>query len=149
MLELESTKNQRLSATTLERGSRSKLNLLHDSDFGIGNKKEISKMADFVKNDKKNYNNNGKKNFNNRNNNNRNNKSVAYNNSKRETIPAPDVCAGTIEYKMSKVMADEILKAAKSKSGKLPKPPLDILCDYVNTQMGLKGYCVKVLVDIN
>ena len=41
MLELESTKNLRLSATTLERGSRSKLNLLHDSDFGIGNKKEI------------------------------------------------------------------------------------------------------------
>ena len=108
-------------------------------------------MADFVKNDKKNYNNNGKKNFNNRNNNNNrnNDKAVAYNNPKRETIPAPDVCAGTVEYKMSKVMADEILKSAKSKSGKLPKPPLDILCDYVNTQMGLKGYCVKVLVDIN
>ena len=106
-------------------------------------------MADFVKTDKKNYNNNGKKNFNNRNNNRNGNKPVAYNNPKRETIPAPDVCAGTIEYKMSKVMADEILKAAKSKSGKLPKPPLDILCDYVNTQMGLKGYCVKVLVDIN
>lgn len=106
-------------------------------------------MADFVKNDKKNYNNNGKKNFNNRNNNRNNDKLVAYNNPKRETIPAPDVCAGTIEYQMSKVMADEILKAAKSKSGKLPKPPLDILCDYVNSQMGLKGYCVKVLVDIN
>ena len=45
--------------------------------------------------------------------------------------------------------AEEILKAAKSKSGKLPKPPQEILCDYVNTQMGLKGYCVKVLVDIN
>ena len=101
-------------------------------------------MADFVKNDKR-PNNNGKKNFNR---NNGNNKPI-YNNPKRETIPAPDVCAGTIEYKMSKLMADEILKAAKSKSGKLPKPPLDILCDYVNTQMGLKGYCVKVLVDIN
>ena len=98
-------------------------------------------MADFVKNDKRN--NSGKKNFNNR-----NNKPV-YNNPKRETIPAPEVCAGTVEYKMGKLMADEILKAAKSKSGKLPKPPLDILCDYVNTQMGLKGYCVKVLVDIN
>ena len=102
-------------------------------------------MADFVKNDKRNNNNNGnKKNFNNH-----SNKSVSYNNPKRETVPAPDVCAGTVEYKMSKVMADEILKAAKSKSGKLPKPPLDILCDYVNTQMGLKGYCVKVLVEIN
>jgi hypothetical protein len=141
-------KNQRLSATTLERGSRSKLNLLHDSDFGIGNKKEISKMADFVKNDKRNNNNNGKKNFN-RNNNRPNNKPNDFGSKKRETIPAPDVCAGTIEYKMGKLMAEEILKAAKSKSGKLPKPPQEILCDYVNTQMGLKGYCVKVLVDIN
>ena len=143
MLELESMKNQRLSATTLERGLRSKLNLLHDSDFGIGNKKEISKMADFVKNDKR-PNNNGKKNFNNRNNNNNN-----YGGKKRDTLKAPDVCAGTVEYKMSKVMAEEILKAAKGKSGKLPRPALDILCDYVNTQMGLKGYCVNVLVEVN
>lgn len=105
-------------------------------------------MADFVKNDKRN-NNNGKKNFN-RPNNRPDNKPTGYiGGKKRETIPAPDVCAGTIEYKMGKLMADEILKAAKSKSGKLPKPPLDILCDYVNTQLGLKGYCVKVLVDIN
>ena len=145
MLELELMKNLPLSATSNPpRGLRAKANLLHDSDFGIGNKKEINKMADFVKNDKR-PNNNGKKKFNR---NNGNNKPI-YNNPKRETIPAPDVCAGTIEYKMSKLMADEILKAAKSKSGKLPKPPLDILCDYVNTQMGLKGYCVKVLVDIN
>ena len=105
-------------------------------------------MADFEKNDKRN-NNNGKKNFN-RPNNRPDNKPTGYTGGKkRETIPAPDVCAGTIEYKMGKLMADEILKAAKSKSGKLPKPPLDILCDYVNTQLGLKGYCVKVLVDIN
>lgn len=149
MLELELTKNLPLSATSNPpRGLRAKANLLHDSDFGIGNKKEISKMADFVKNDKR-PNNNGKKNFNRNNNNRPNNKPTNYGGQKRETIPAPAVCAGTIEYKMSKVMADEILKAAKSKSGKLPKPPLDILCDYVNTQMGLKGYCVKVLVDIN
>lgn len=63
-------------------------------------------------------------------------------------IKAPEVCAGTIEYKMSKSMADEILKAAKSKSGKLPKPAHEILCDYVNSQCGLKGFCVKVLVDL-
>lgn len=63
-------------------------------------------------------------------------------------IPAPEVCAGTIEYKMSKGMADEIIKTAKSKSGKLPKPAHEILCDYVNTQCGLKGFCVKVLVDL-
>jgi hypothetical protein len=144
MLELESMKNLPLIATSNPpRGLRAKANLLHDSDFGIGNKKEINKMADFVKNDKRNDN-SGKRNFNRS-----NNKSFNYNGQKRETIPAPDVCAGTVEYKMGKTMADEILKAAKSKSGKLPKPPLDILCDYVNTQMGLKGYCVKVLVDIN
>ena len=99
-------------------------------------------MADFVKNDKRNTNN--KRNFNNR-----NDVKPVYNNPKRETIPAPEVCAGTIEYKMGKKMADEIINAAKSKNGKLPKPPLDILCDFVNTQMGLKGYCVKVLVDVN
>jgi hypothetical protein len=120
--------------------------LLHDSDFGIGNKKEISKMADFVKNDKRNT--NGKKNFNNRNNNS-NNPRNNYGGKKRDTLKAPDVCAGTIEYKMSKVMAEEILKVAKGKSGKLPRPALDILCDYVNTQMGLKGYCVNVLVEVN
>lgn len=58
-------------------------------------------------------------------------------------IKAPGVCAGTIEYKMSKSMADEIIKAAKSK-----KTPQEILCNYVNEQCGLKGFCVKVLVDL-
>lgn len=58
-------------------------------------------------------------------------------------VKPPEVCAGTIEYKMSKGMADEIIKAAKSK-----KTPQEILCDYVNTQCGLKSYCVKVLVDL-
>ena len=58
-------------------------------------------------------------------------------------IKAPEVCAGTIEYKMSKSMADEIIKAAKSK-----KTPQEILCNYVNEQCGLKGFCVKVLVDL-
>lgn len=105
-------------------------------------------MADFVKNDKRN-NNNGKKNFNRNNNRPNNNKPRDYGSKKRETLPAPEVCAGTVEYKMGKLMADEILKAAKSKSGKLPGTPQEVLCKYVNTQMGLKGYCVKVLVDIN
>ena len=101
-------------------------------------------MAEFVKKN----NNNGKRSNNRKPNNNTPRLDNSFN-KKRETIPAPEVCAGTIEYKMGKLMADEILKAAKSKSGKLPKPPLDILCDYVNTQMGLRGFCVKVLVDIN
>ena len=58
-------------------------------------------------------------------------------------IAPPEVCAGTIEYKMSKGMADEIIKADKTK-----KTPQEILCNYVNTQLGLKSFCVKVLVDL-
>ncbi len=99
-------------------------------------------MADFVKNDKRN-NNNGKKNFN-RNNNRADNKVKDYGSKKPTTLPAPDVCAGTVEYTMSKTMADEIIKASKSK-----KTPQEILCNYVNSECGLKGYCVKVIVDIN
>ena len=106
-------------------------------------------MAEFVKKN----NNNGKRN-NNRGNNRKPNNGGAPRldnkfNQKRETIPAPDVCAGTIEYKMGKLMAENILNDAKTKSGKLPKPAQEILCDYVNRECGLKGYCVKVLVDIN
>ena len=142
MYALESMRNQLSSATNPPRGLRAKANLLHDSDFGIVNKKEINDMADFVKKN----NNNGKKN-NNRKPNNNVPKDFG---SKREAgIKAPDVCAGTIEYKMGKVMAEEILKDAKGKNGKLPKPAQEILCDYVNRECGLKGFCVKVLVDIN
>jgi UDP-glucose 4-epimerase len=93
-------------------------------------------MADFVKNDNK------KKNFNN----NRNStpKVKDYGSKKEATITPPDVCAGTVEYTMSKLMADEILKAYKGN-----KTPQEVLCNYVNNECGLKGYCVKVIVDIN
>lgn len=103
-------------------------------------------MVEFVKNDNQ-RNNKTKGNFNR----NKNNapRERDYGSKKRETLPAPDVCAGTVEYKMGKLMADEILKAAKSKSGKLPGTPQEVLCRYVNQECGLKGYCVKVLVDIN
>ena len=84
---------------------------------------------------------------NNRNNNNKNtrpNKNNDYGTKNPEAgVKAPEVCAGTVEYKMSKTMADEIIKASKSK-----RRPQEILCDYVNTQCGLQGYCVKVLVDL-
>ena len=134
------------SNVTIKRGQRSELNLLEDSDFGIVNKKEINNMAEFVKNDNQ-RNNKTKGNFNR----NKNNppRERDYGSKKRETLPAPDVCAGTVEYKIGKLMADEILKAAKSKSGKLPGTPQEVLCRYVNQECGLKGYCVKVLVDIN
>lgn len=142
MFVLESMTSQ-LSSAKIERGSRSKLNLLHDSDFGIIDKKEINDMAEFVK-----KNNNGKRNNNRKPNNNAPRLDNSFN-KKRDTIPAPDVCAGTFEYKMGKVMAEQILNDAKTKSGKLPKPAQEILCDYVNRECGLKGFCVKVLVDIN
>lgn len=101
-------------------------------------------MAEFVKKN----NNNGKRNNNRKPNNNALHLDGAFN-KKRETLSAPDVCAGIVEYKMGKVMAEQILNDAKTKSGKLPKPAQEILCDYVNRECGLKGYCVKVLVDIN
>lgn len=103
-------------------------------------------MAEFVKNDNK-RNNKTKGNFNRNKNNAPRDKDFGSKSDTRQ--PAPDVCAGTIEYKMGKLMAEEILKAAKSKSGKLPGTPQEVLCKYVNQEFGLKGYCVKVLVDIN
>ena len=101
-------------------------------------------MAEFVKKN----NNNGKRNNNRKPNNNTPRLDNNFN-KKRETLSAPDVCAGTIEYKMGKLMAEQILNDAKGKNGKLPKPAQEILCDYVNRECGLKGFCVKVLVDIN
>ena len=90
-------------------------------------------MADIVKKNNKNRNN---INF---------NKNNDYGTKNPEAgVKAPEVCAGTVEYKMSKTMADEIIKASKNKQ----RRPQEILCEYVNTQCGLQGYCVKVLVDL-
>ncbi len=115
------------------RGLRKELNLLEDSDFGIVNKKEINNMADFVKN------NNGKKN--NKKSNSRPNKVKDYGSRKDSIITPPDVCGGLIEYKMPAAMAEDILKNDKTR-----KAPQEVLCEYVNSQLGLLGYCVKVLV---
>jgi hypothetical protein len=51
---------------------------------------------------------------------------------------------GSIEYKMSNAMAQAILKSQKGPK----KRPQEVLCNYVNSQMGLKGHCVKVLVEL-
>lgn len=51
---------------------------------------------------------------------------------------------GSIEYKMSNQMARNILKNYKNAK----KRPQEILCDYVNSECGLKGKCVKVLVEL-
>lgn len=51
---------------------------------------------------------------------------------------------GSIEYKMSNAMARAIIKNHKGPK----KRPQEILCAYVNEQMGLKGNCVKVLIEL-
>lgn len=60
---------------------------------------------------------------------------------KTSQITPPEVNAGLIEYKMPRLMAEEILKGKTSN-------PQEILCNYVNENCGLKGYCVRVLVDL-
>ena len=52
--------------------------------------------------------------------------------------------AGNIEYKMSNLMARNIVKSYKGSK----KRPQEILCDYVNTQCNLKGHCTKVLIEL-
>ena len=106
-----------------KRGLRAKCNLFEDAYINKNELRENINMANFVK---------------------KNNKNNDYGTKNPEAgVKAPDVCAGTVEYKMSKLMADEIIKASKSK-----KHPQEILCNYVNTQCGLQGYCVKVLVEL-
>ena len=52
---------------------------------------------------------------------------------------------GSVEYTMSSTMAQHVLKTHKGPK----KNKQDILCNYVNTQLGLKGNCVRVLVDLD
>lgn len=71
-----------------------------------------------------------------------NNRNKDFGTKKDTRITPPDVTAGLIEYKMSRKMAENIVNSKKGKN------PQEILCNYVNTNLGLKGYCVKVLVDL-
>ena len=57
----------------------------------------------------------------------------------RPRVDVPDFAGEVIEYKMSAALAETILKADKTK-----RTPQEVLCDYVNTQCGLKGFCVRV-----
>ena len=51
---------------------------------------------------------------------------------------------GSVEYKMSAALAQHIMKTHKGPK----KNKQDILLHYVNTQLGLKCNCTKVLVDL-
>ena len=131
MFELELTKNPH--SNVIKRGLRRELNLLEDSDFGIINKKEINKMADFVK---KNNKNNGKKNS--------NKKEKDFGSKQESKIEAPEMCGRLFEYQMGRGLAETIIADDKSR-----RHPQEVLCKYVNTQLGLMGYCVKVFVTAN
>lgn len=52
---------------------------------------------------------------------------------------------GSVEYTISAELANHILKTHKGPK----KNKQDALCQYVNEQMGLKGKCVKVLIDLD
>lgn len=52
---------------------------------------------------------------------------------------------GSVEYKMSAAMADHIMKTHKGPK----KDKQDVLVNYVNTQLGLKDKCTRVLVDLD
>jgi hypothetical protein len=120
-------------SSTIKRGLRRQLNILEDSDFGVVNKKEINKMAENVRNNKRN---NGK-----RNNNQVSNKPKSYGDKTENSgIAAPELCGQTLEYTMSRDLADEILKKNKQN-------PQETLCAWVNEQFDLKGYCVRVIVE--
>ena len=53
--------------------------------------------------------------------------------------------SGTVEYTMSAGMAQHVMKTHKGPR----KSKQDILCQFVNEQMGLKGKCVRVLIDLD
>ena len=72
---------------------------------------------------------------------NNNRKTNDYGTNRSSHLKAPDFHMGLIEFTMSKALADDILQVMKSK-----KSPQEVLCEYVNDEMGLKGHCVKVLV---
>ena len=52
---------------------------------------------------------------------------------------------GSVEYKMSAALAQHIMKIHKGPK----KNKQEVLVNYVNTQLGLKDKCVRVLVDLD
>lgn len=52
---------------------------------------------------------------------------------------------GGVEYKMTAALAQHIMKIHKGPK----KNKQEVLVNYVNTQLGLKDKCVRVLVDLD
>lgn len=56
----------------------------------------------------------------------------------------PERC-GSVEYTMTAEMANHIVKTHKGPK----KNKQEILCNYVNSQFGLKDKCVRVLIELD
>lgn len=82
-----------------------------------------------------------KKNFKKINNKRRKTKDFGTKNPNARLLKLPEFHHGFIEYKMPKAMAEDILND-KSVKGSAQ----EILCNYVNDQYGLLGFCIKVHV---
>lgn len=52
---------------------------------------------------------------------------------------------GSVEYTMSAALANHIMKTHKGPK----KNKQEVLCKYVNEQMGLKDNCTRVLIDLD
>ena len=52
---------------------------------------------------------------------------------------------GSVEYTMTAALADHIMKIHKGPK----KNKQEVLCNYVNSQLGLKGHCARVLIEID
>lgn len=52
---------------------------------------------------------------------------------------------GGVEYTMTAALADHIMKVHKGPK----KNKQEVLCNYVNTQLGLKDKCVRVLIELD
>ena len=52
---------------------------------------------------------------------------------------------GGVEYTMTSALANHIMKTHKGPK----KNKQEVLCAYVNEQFGLKGKCVKVLIELD
>lgn len=51
---------------------------------------------------------------------------------------------GEIEYEMPKAFAKELLKTRKGNENN--KSQQDFLCEVVNMEFGIKGYCTRVIL---
>ena len=69
-------------------------------------------------------------------------KTKDFGSSKEAVVEEPEFHAGLFEYKMTTTLAEQIVGKNKNKN------PQQALCDYVNEDLGLKGFCNKVIIGL-